>query len=207
MNNHFAADSYNPLKVLIRTIRSAVDGDAEVDLSPVLDMDAFARFNVLESVVNSVHMDDIHNWRLYYDPWRTRWFPLMWDPMGWYLGPKPRVRKKFRPDVITSQLHLALYGSYDFHRAKQKVVDELFSQKIGQVFLEEVDKTISILKSEVDRDPYMVAFERKVNAQEARERLDLLRGAVKPNFRVFNKNSSRSDRSSYIKFSNLRRGH
>ncbi|MDP6736761.1 MAG: CotH kinase family protein, partial [Nitrospinaceae bacterium] len=83
INNHYAESSKAPLDHLINLIQQSHLPEAQEKLSQIMDMEAWGRFSAFESLTQTMHTDEIHNWRIYFDPWRSRFVPIVWDPMGW----------------------------------------------------------------------------------------------------------------------------
>lgn len=52
-------------------------------LRQLVDYPMFARFYLFHQLIGSTNIDQFHNWRLYFDHSRGRFFPLVWDPEGW----------------------------------------------------------------------------------------------------------------------------
>ena len=77
-NNHYNKDNDIPLdNMLSRMYNNDFD---------VVSVDDFALFSVFMSLTNSYHYGSTHNWRLYYDAYYEKMFPIVWDPMGWWKG-------------------------------------------------------------------------------------------------------------------------
>ena len=81
-NNHYDLESMAPLDKLLDLIRRRESPEAQAELSTVLDMAAWGRFSAFEALAHTKHFSKSHNWRLYYDPWRGKIAPIVWDPAG-----------------------------------------------------------------------------------------------------------------------------
>ena len=153
INNHFDDDATAPLQQLLRLISEPESAESQAELSTLLNMEAFGRFSAFESLAGTVHYDVSHNWRLYYDPWRTRFEPAVWDPVAWARGWRPRPGKRFRADVISSPLHRALFLNGDFLRARERAFVRFFADGTAAAFEEEVHQTIRQLAPILQHDP------------------------------------------------------
>lgn len=178
VNNHFAEDALDPLEELLRAIEEAEGEEGHRRLSSLVDMEAFGRFSALESLVCTIHIDGLHNWRLYYDPWRTRFVPIVWDPVGWHLttvwGPDAGGRL---PDVVSSQFHEALFRNAEFLRARSRAFTEFFDLGIDEAFLTEARELVGRLRPALDLDPHLVSEVELVRPEEVEEAMrSLLRG-------------------------------
>lgn len=152
INNHYDEKSLAPLKRLIELLQSPDDQVTQESLSKLLDMEAWGAYSAFEALTQSKHADEVHNWRLFYDPWRQKFVPIVWDTMGWY----DTVRsKKIRPVHIANSLMGALFRNGDFISARHRALSKFFIEETDQRFLELLDNTISTMEIENKTDPYL----------------------------------------------------
>lgn len=180
INNHYPDEHDAPMRVLIAALEDTLAG-RPADLAEVLDLDAFARFAAWESLVCTTHFDDIHNWRLYYDPWRRRFEPMAWDGVGWTRILRQRPGVELRPDVLSSKLHVALHRDARFLREKQRVVREFLAER-APAFLSEVDASIAAVDAALDIDPQLEANLYVLSPSHVRGELAALRVAIGETF-------------------------
>lgn len=168
INNHFDEGAMTPLEELIRTIEEATTEEGQRRLSELVDMEAFGRFSAFETLVCTVHIDAMHNWRLYYDPWATNFVPIVWDPVGWHRTTLwgPGGRGKDRPDVLPSPLHAALFRNADFLRARANALAEFFESGTDQTFLTEARDLVSRVRPALDLDPHHVTEVKAISPAE-----------------------------------------
>ena len=152
INNHYPEPSKAPLEHLIKLVQQSHLPSAQKQLSQIMDMKAWGRFAAFESLTQTTHTDEIHNWRIYFDPWRSRFVPIVWDPMGWHntLRGQP-----IRSEFIQNSLMKALYSNGDFIRARSGALHTFFDNNTDKEFLKLVSKTIRIMVKEVSSDPYL----------------------------------------------------
>ncbi len=155
VNNHYAAGSKKPLEKLLALLQEPDSAVAHQQLSALLDMQAWARFSFFESLIQSWHYDKYHNWRLLYDPWKQKFVPIVWDPVGWAKGWFPSQEAKVHPWVINTKLHKMLFKNGDFLRARYQVEHEFFSTKESQQFLTFVDNTVDKMQQAIYTDPVL----------------------------------------------------
>ncbi len=156
VNNHFEEDSMAPLGGLLSAL-NAVRGEADQErLASVVDVSEFAKYAVFEAVVGTLHFDNLHNWRLYYDPWDTKFLPIAWDPVGWNRPARPRRGVPFRPDVLMSDLQATLHQSGPFLVHKARIFHEFFERGLDRELLREVDVAIAGLEPLLHMDPNLV---------------------------------------------------
>jgi hypothetical protein len=153
VNNHYDEDAKAPLTRLIELIADSTSGTAQAALGEMLDMQVWGRYAAYESLTQSIHADEIHNWRLYYDPWRQKFLPVVWDTMGWF----DRVRNlAFRNEVISNSLMKALFQNGDFVRARSDALWSFFATGKDQIFLGIVADAVEIVEKEIQTDPFLL---------------------------------------------------
>jgi len=182
LNNHYPEEANQPLKRLLELIRNHESPEVQAELSELLDMQAFGRFSAYEALAGTVHYDFTHNWRLYYDPWETKFVPLVWDPVAWHIGWRPRPRKLPRLDVISSPLHVALFRNADFLRARERAFQEFFSNGAAEVFLAEVNQTRRVIDPLLEHDSQMVTKLEMLGPQDVRTALRELEDHIRQLF-------------------------
>ncbi|MDP6855415.1 MAG: CotH kinase family protein, partial [Arenicellales bacterium] len=153
INNHYDEASRAPLDKLLDLIRRRTSPEAQAELSSYLDMSAWGRFSVFEALAHTKHFSKNHNQRLYYDPWRGKIVPIVWDPAGWIWH--PRSGKHTLGAVINTELHQALFLNGDFLRARSAALKEFFENKKDQKFLALVDGTVERMTAEIQADPFL----------------------------------------------------
>lgn len=178
VNNHFAEDSMAPLQALLRAVARARTDVGQQELLTLVDLDAFARFSLLEILTTTEHFDAVHNWRLFYDPWRNVFEPITWDPVGWHESTLPRAGKPTRLDVITSPLHEALHRNGEFLRRRQLAVQEFFATGKDRRLLRLVDDAIQSLRAPLANDPHQASRARLIWPDEALQRLQVMRAGI-----------------------------
>ncbi|MDA0979645.1 MAG: CotH kinase family protein, partial [Proteobacteria bacterium] len=119
VNNHYPEQHKAPLKALL----DALHRRDTKRLESLIDLDAFARFNLWEQLAVSSHTDDTHNWRLYYDPGRGRFYPILWDGIPWAMYFVPADLYIWQPpdQIIASSLMGALFESPRFQNIRRRV--------------------------------------------------------------------------------------
>ncbi|MFT5111109.1 MAG: hypothetical protein ACI8P9_000420 [Parasphingorhabdus sp.] len=191
VNNHYAEDSFAPLEKLISLLKAPNNPAIQNELSKFLDMDAWGSFSVFESLAQSTHMDDTHNWRLYYDPWRQKFLPVVWDTMGWYNA----VRSgKLQPLSIPNTLISTLFRNGDFIRARHKALLNVFDNQIDKNFLRLVNDTIEVMQLENKTDPFL----RPTDPVRVKQAMHELGRLIRASFELIDyRNSTASDLVEY----------
>ena len=152
INNHFDEHNIAPLRMLIDLVNRGSNPNAQAKLSEIMDMAVWGRYSAYESLTQSTHADDIHNLRLYYDPWRGKFLPVVWDTMGWH----GQVRgASYKPEIIASSLMKTMFNNGDFIRARSLALKQFFDSGKDELFQREVAESIRIMEKEILSDPFL----------------------------------------------------
>jgi len=152
VNNHYPDEAKKPLEQFIKLLQNPDDLHNQEQLSELLDMQAWARFSVFESLIQSWHYDDYHNWRLTYDPWTQKLAPIVWDPVGWAQGWFKGQEEKVEPIVMSSKLHKVLFKNGDFLRARYQIAQNFFTTENEGDFLDFVEQTADKMGQAIKTD-------------------------------------------------------
>lgn len=152
VNNHFDPDARRPLEELAALVNRPVDADTHRRLGELLDLEAFARLAAFETLAQSVHTGSSHNWRLFWDPWRTRFEPLVWDPNAWAAHWQAELPIHLEPNP--SRLHELLLGNGRFLAAREACLREFLEGPARQEFLAEAQRTVAAARSALVSDPH-----------------------------------------------------
>ena len=158
-NNHYPEESHAPLEKFIGILGAADSEDEHQILSRMIDLDAWGRFSAFETLGRSFHYDTAHNWRLYYDPAKNFFMPIIWDPNCWSTDWVEKGVEKNQLDVMPSDLHTFLYQNTDFLRAKQKAIESFFKLGKDKIFLRRVEREIKNMVRTIPHDPDLLPLE------------------------------------------------
>jgi hypothetical protein len=150
VNNHYQEDSLAPLETLLDQVKESDTREGQLELSRLLDMEAWGRFSAYELLSGTKHFLPDHNWRLYYDPWRQKFLPVVWDPAGWLWN-----TNQIGPAVITTKLHNALFQNGEFLRARYAALEKFFTSEKDRLFLQFVTNIVHLMESEIETDPFL----------------------------------------------------
>ncbi|MCP4951591.1 MAG: hypothetical protein GY922_07050, partial [Proteobacteria bacterium] len=188
VNNHFAESSDAPLRLLIDLIQRSHLPETQEKLSQIMDMKAWGTFSAFESLAQSTHTDEIHNWRIYFDPWRNQFVPIVWDSMGWH-GNLRGARLK--NEVIANSLIRALFNNGDFIRARSEALRSFFTSGKDQTFLGIVSKAVVTMGHEIDTDPYLKPAKPDLVKHNMRKLEGVIQGVLAEKGDVFLENDPR----------------
>lgn len=151
-NNHYDLDSKAPLEKLLRLCVATASETSQSELLSMIDLDAWARFSVYETLIQCFHFDEAHNWRLYYDANRIRFVPAVWDPIAVQPGWRPRQVGGTLIDVVCSRLHQLLYLNAEFLRARHQAIVEFFESGMDKHYLAIADDIFLRMWNAVEND-------------------------------------------------------
>ena len=154
VNNGFDKSAPPPIEKLLNLINGPQNEHAHRKLIDLLDMAAWGKFSAFQTLVQSFHYKNTHNWRLYYDSSRQKLLPIVWDPVGW--SHVDNQDSNFQLKIISSELHKMLFQNDDFMKARQKALTSFFNEHSDHHFLEFADKTVRVMKRALSVDPNLV---------------------------------------------------
>ncbi len=153
INNHYDPGSLAPLEKLLMLVEDRKSGKSHASLGEIMDMEAWGRFSAFETLARTRHYSKSHNWRLYYDPWRGKFYPIVWDPAGWIWDFSWDPANVF--NIINNKLNELLFLNADFLQARNAAFDEFFGLGKNVHFLETVSNAIQIMETEVKTDSFL----------------------------------------------------
>jgi len=162
VNNHYQNESRKPLEKLLALINSSDLPQAQEELSELLDIDAWGKFVAFETLIQSFHYDNTHNWRLYYDPMKSRFYPVIWDPIGWHSEWVPKQGFFAQLDIIPSRFHKFLFENADILRSRASAIKFFFKNGYDKKFLHQVKQSLPGWNRAIERDPLLVEPTEKV---------------------------------------------
>lgn len=152
-NNHYDEDHKAPLAQLLAFVEERHSSEVQARLGELLDLEAWGRFSAFESLTQTRHYTTNHNWRLYYDPWKQKIIPLVWDPVGWAKGFRPLPGTDPQNHIIVSSLHHLLFMNGDFIRHRSKALQDFYTSDKDDKFLSLAENTLLLMEQEVYADP------------------------------------------------------
>jgi spore coat protein CotH len=152
-NNHYELASRAPLERLHAILQGNPDESSLAALAQLVDLDRFARFSALEVLTQTQHNDHRHNWRLFWDPWRLRFEPVVWDIVGWHESMRPEGNQGVDLEIISSQLHEWLHMHAEFLRARYRHLHHFFAGGHDDAFLAEAERELEQALLALRADP------------------------------------------------------
>lgn len=172
INNHFPDEENANLERLVEAISSPPSRERTERLRDLVDLPAFARFNAFRTLCQTFHFDDSHNQRLYYDPWRNHFVPVVWDPLGWHRDSRPTKTRPPKLDVITSALDLALFQDPEFLALRQEALERWFTEGHQAAFMERAEELRQQIDPSLDVDPGLCRMLTFLTPTEVRREID-----------------------------------
>ncbi|RMG42268.1 MAG: hypothetical protein D6719_06915 [Candidatus Dadabacteria bacterium] len=124
-------------------------------LGRILDIDSFLRYAALLEIVGSVHVDDTHNGKLYFNPVSGRFTPIVWDTVAYFW----KDTKGF--DIAANQLFKTLLGIPELREKKDKIIWQALN---GPLASENIRRMIIAKANDMRSDVY--AFALKLHAND-----------------------------------------
>lgn len=178
INNHFEIEEAAALEELVALTAEPPSPERSAALRDLVDMEAFGAFAAFRVLCQSFHYDDTHNWRLYYDPWRNHFVPVVWDPVGWHVGWVPQANMSATLDILTSRIDRVLLEDHAFIHARQVALDRYFSSGKDEELIEELEDALLRSHDSIDRDPGLAFRAEMMDVAEVREAQQDLRANV-----------------------------
>lgn len=161
-NNHYDLESRAPLAELLRLLREEQSEATHAGLSRLLDMDAWGRFGAFELLAQTHHFDEAHNWRLFWDPWRLKFEPVVWDPTGWTPDSRAADGSGVTADITTSRLQQVLLQNGDYLQARHRALQAFFTDGTMEQFLADADATLQRVGFAIAHDPNLRPTDERV---------------------------------------------
>lgn len=155
VNNHYAEESFSPLDRLTSLVNSEPTDLVQAKLSDLLDLDMWGKFAAFETIGQTFHYDNIHNWRLYFDPITSKFIPVIWDPMVWNGSWMPREGALARFDVLPSKLHNMLMYNSDFLEARHSAISAFFESGMDLELVDDIEQAMALMEGDIINDPHL----------------------------------------------------
>lgn len=146
-----------PLTALLEVVAGPIDEPGQARLAELLDLEAFGRFGALWLLTQTEQYDERQNWRLYWDPWRGVFEPVVWDPARDPALPGDGVDGDedavTAVELETSRLHTWLLGNGAFLAARHRALRNFFGRGQDREFAARIDSSIAAAREALARDP------------------------------------------------------
>ena len=166
-NNHYAKENKYPLLKLLNEIKESKYS--------IYELSNFASMAAFIDLTSSFHYTAQHNWRLYYDSYHERMYPIIWDTVGWW---KEWIGQN-KYNIKNSELMDSLYLNYEFLRLKHHALKLFFLNK-EKDFYTLLDNSIKKIKNIVHHDGYSSNMRRQyLNLEQSISIIDRFSDNVK----------------------------
>jgi hypothetical protein len=152
-------------------VNSPASEELHRELARLVDLEAFGAFSAYTTLIQSFHYDNTHNWRMFYDPWRTRMLPVVWDPNGWATMWLPAEGEEPRYEISTSIFHQLLFENADFLRARYSSLKQFFESGEDQRFLDFATEVTKQAVIAAENDAYLSPKYRTTVKRQTRDSL------------------------------------
>jgi hypothetical protein len=179
VNNHYPEDNKRPLEILCESL-TRIDGEPDMTrLRSLLDVQTMARFAFFRVLTQSGHYDDQHNWRLFYDPWKRGFEPLIWDPNAWHRLWAPGPNRPFFQIPLFSKLDRRLAQDHVFRMELHRAALHFFSNEQDGDLLAEWNRLREQMWPAAQRDPALGAYFLYMDMEDVRADCESLDGSIR----------------------------
>ncbi|MBF0196816.1 MAG: CotH kinase family protein [Planctomycetes bacterium] len=168
INNHYDEFADAPIRQLCRLLAAPPTKDNQDKLLELLPPKIWGPFFAFETVAQTYHYTEGHNWRLYYDPAKSIFEPVIWDPHAYVNYYMADDRMSAHLDVMTSYFHRVLLQNYAYLHERNRILQDFFATNQDELIKKDLTEMIRRL------DPYIVR-EYLWSADVKRNRIDIAR--------------------------------
>ncbi len=123
------------------------------DLGRILDLDATVRFAAYASLTNSHHFDRHHNLKLYLDPSKGLFEPIVWDAAAWNPG-WMRSSSEIGPDIASNELLAQVMRNPLLVERKNRIVGKMLRDGVCSFILDRAESTYAAMRLDLDADAF-----------------------------------------------------
>ncbi|MFT5197437.1 MAG: hypothetical protein ACI87O_000076 [Planctomycetota bacterium] len=192
INNHFEVEEGSgekhpnePMFRLCALLDSEPSEEVFKELRLLLNYEAFGLFTAYRQLTQSGHYDNAHNWRLYYDPWRNQFEPVVWDPNAWHKSWIPDSPEKAFELPFFSELDNVLALDDQFRLASHRAIVEYLNSGSEERLLRHYDESCRSVRGAVLRDPDLAQFFKPVELAQVGNAMMELRNEMRDLWRVY----------------------
>ncbi len=178
INNHYDPDARESLTLLCDLLAAPPSEDNLKQLRGILDIDAFGRFAAFRVLTQTKHFDRTHNWRLYYDPWKCQFEPVIWDTVPWHKDWMPRPHTQPYREPLFSRLDDRLALDHQYRIASDVALRDFFHGGLSDRLMTKFDALVEKSASALRRDPVLNFKLNYVSPEKVTEYQQLLRSNI-----------------------------
>ncbi len=178
INNHFDDDANSSIVRLCELVQAEPSEEVYAELRTLLNYEAFGLFTAYRQLTQSGHYDNAHNWRLYYDPWRNRFEPVVWDPNAWHKNWLPDSPELAFEMPFFCELDDVLARDDQYRLASSRALTQYLSQGSEERLLRHYDDRCRSVAGAVRRDPDLAQFFKPVEETQVEQAMVELRSQI-----------------------------
>jgi len=188
INNHFPEDTNVAIVRLCNLLAEEPSEANSAALRELVNIDAFGRFAAFRLLTQTEHFDRVHNWRLYYDPWRNQFEPVVWDSVPWHQNWMPKAGEEPFLDVMFCELDDRLNMEHSYRIATDAAIRRFFDSGLRERVLDEYDRLVESIQDAQRRDPVLNFQMAYVSPEQVARYQRVLRGDMQRVFEFLDEN-------------------
>lgn len=124
-------------------------------INRILNVDDLLAYIALLEIVGSVHVDETHNHKFYFNPVSGKFSPIVWDTVAYHW------KNKYNPDIAVNKLFRVILSNPEFRERKDEIIFKTLNERLTDEFM------INTVKDTVKKiAPDLKAFPLKITAND-----------------------------------------
>ncbi len=149
-NNSILEEDFTLLENLIKFVEENKNLPYNKDIEKMVDIDKYLKWKAALTILSSVHIDNRHNNKLYFDPSSGKFEPILWDTDGLEIDkvryPINMVYNDLDRCILKNPEHFDIFNKY--------IWESINGPASEQVMISEIKATNNSIKSDVYSDAY-----------------------------------------------------
>ncbi|MFT4648059.1 MAG: hypothetical protein ACI9X4_001278 [Glaciecola sp.] len=179
LNNHFDPEARDAMVLLCELLQAEPSEEVYSKLRALLNYEAFGKFTAYRQLIQSGHYDNSHNWRLYYDPWRNRFEPVVWDPNAWHKSWLPATPELAFEVPFFCELDEVLRHDVQYRLANHEALVDFLVGGGEERLLRHFEEKCESITGAVQRDPDLAQFFKPLTIAEVGRGMQHLRAQIR----------------------------
>ena len=123
-------------------------------INSIVDMDSLLHYMAMLELVGSVHVDETHNGKYYFNPVSGKFSPIVWDTVAYFWGNNKRL------DLSSNSLFRVVLSNPEFRERKDRI---LWNAIDGELSTSRLQRIVAAKAREIQTDIYSFALKLHAN--------------------------------------------